>query len=201
MALFLIAATAASAEKELKHDDGKQAGRKSAAGTGHAITFKAPRGKWWVRAVAVYGARYGGGYDPKMTPFDVTVCDADMRALTGTEAMYSEFRSGAFSWVDVELTEPIQVTAPFHVVVAFDPTVATVAGKNVKRVINYYLPNGENHVRRGRGFRGKLSNVNVTNMTDVTHMNVEKNQTLQNRSIKTVMSLTKPSRSRQRRRS
>ncbi len=90
---------------------------------------------------------------------------------------------------------------PVEFVVAFDPTVATVAGKNVRRVVNYYLPNGENRVRRGSGFKGKLSNVNVTNMTDVTHMNVEKNATLQSRSIKTVMSLTKKRRSSKRRRS
>ena len=89
---------------------------------------------------------------------------------------------------------------PVEFVVAFDPTITTVAGKNVRRVVNYYLPNGENHVRRGTGFKGKLSNVNVTNMTDVTHMNVEKNPTLQRRSIKTVMSLTKKRRSSKRRR-
>ena len=83
---------------------------------------------------------------------------------------------------------------PVEFVVAFDPTVATVAGKNVRRVVNYYLPNGENRVRKGSGFKGKLSNVNVTNMNDVTHMNVEKNPTLQSRSIKTVMSLTKKKR-------
>ncbi len=87
-------------------------------------------------------------------------------------------------------------------VVAFDPTVTTYVGRNVRKVINYYLPNDEhsNIVRKAPGFNGSLTNKRVTSMAGVTHMNVEKNRTLQNRSIRAVMSLTKKKRSRKRRR-
>ena len=80
---------------------------------------------------------------------------------------------------------------PVSFVVAFDPTVTTFVGPRVKRVVNYYLPNGKNLVRRGVGFRGKLSNINVSNIHDITHTTVEKTRKLQNRSINAVMSLVK----------
>lgn len=80
---------------------------------------------------------------------------------------------------------------PVSYVVAFDPTVTTVAGAKVKRVVNYYLPNGKNIVRKGFGFKGKLSNVNVSNINGITHTTVEKTRKLQNRAINTVMKLVK----------
>ena len=70
------------------------------------------------------------------------------------------------------------------------------AGAKVKRVVNYYLPNGKNVVRRGDGFKGKLANVNVSNIPDITHTTVEKTRKLQNRAIGTVMSLVKKRRRR-----
>jgi len=49
-------------------------------------------------------------------------------------------------------------------VVAFDPTVTTKVGKNVRHVINYYLPNDDhtNIVRKAAGFKGSLTNRRVT---------------------------------------
>ncbi len=85
---------------------------------------------------------------------------------------------------------------PVSYVVAFDPTVATYAGAKVKRVVNYYLPNGKNRVRRGHGFTGKLANINVSNIADIKHTTVEKTRKLQNRSINTVMQLVKKRRRR-----
>lgn len=85
---------------------------------------------------------------------------------------------------------------PVSFVVAFDPTVTTFAGPKVKKVVNYYLPNGKNIVRRGQGFSGKLSNINVSNIAGITHTTVEKTRKLQNRSISTVMRLVKKRRKR-----
>jgi len=85
---------------------------------------------------------------------------------------------------------------PVSFVVAFDPTVTTYAGPKVKRVVNYYLPNGKNTVRRGRNFKGKLSNINVSNISGIKHTTVEKTRKLQNRSINTVMRLVKKRRKR-----
>lgn len=83
-------------------------------------------------------------------------------------------------------------------VVAFDPTIPTSVGKNVRQVTNYYIPNDSrsNTVRKAAGFRGTLKNINVTNMAGVTHMNVEKNYSLQSKSIKRAISLTKKRRNR-----
>lgn len=77
-------------------------------------------------------------------------------------------------------------------VVTFDPTIPGVVGKNVGTVINYYLPNErhDNVIRKGDGFTGSIENVNVTNM-GVKHTTVEKDGTLQGRSISKVMALTK----------
>lgn len=85
---------------------------------------------------------------------------------------------------------------PVSFVVAFDPTVTTFVGPKVKRVVNYYLPNGKNTVRRGHGFKGKLSNINVSNINGITHTTVEKTRKLQNRSINTVIKLVKKRRKR-----
>lgn len=81
---------------------------------------------------------------------------------------------------------------PVSYVVTFDPTEPRFAGPKIKRVVNYYLPNGRNTVRKGPGFRGKLSNVNVSNIRDITHTTVEKTPKLQNRAIGTVMKLVRP---------
>lgn len=68
-------------------------------------------------------------------------------------------------------------------VVAFDPTEHQVVGRNVGTVINYYLPNGRNTFDKGAGFGGSLQNVNVSNIPNIEHTNVEKNVGLQNKSI------------------
>ena len=85
---------------------------------------------------------------------------------------------------------------PVSFVVAFDPTVTNYVGPKISRVVNYYLPNGKNVVRRGSGFRGKLSNINVSNFRDIKHTTVEKTRKLQSRSINSVMKLVKKRRRR-----
>lgn len=80
-------------------------------------------------------------------------------------------------------------------VVTFDPTEPQVVGKNVGTVINYYLPNGRNTIRKASGFSGTLSNINVSDITDITHTNVEKNPKLQARSLSKIENLTRARRS------
>ena len=67
LVLLLAAPAALGAEEELKRDDGNREGKQSSAGTGHVVSFEAPKGKWYVRTVRVHGQRYGGGYDAKTT--------------------------------------------------------------------------------------------------------------------------------------
>jgi hypothetical protein len=76
-------------------------------------------------------------------------------------------------------------------VVMFDPTEPGFVGKNVGKVVNYYIPNGDNRVYKGSGFSGSLSNVSMGGREDITHTTIEKNPGLQARVIGEVMALTK----------
>ena len=78
-------------------------------------------------------------------------------------------------------------------VVGFDPTVTTVVGRNVKRVVNFYLPNDSNSnvVRKAPGFRGTLKNVNVRGVRGITHTTIEKDPKFHNDVIKRTLSFTK----------
>lgn len=78
-------------------------------------------------------------------------------------------------------------------VVAFDPTVTTYVGKNINRVINFYLPNDSNSnvVKRGPGFKGALKNINVRGVRGVTHTTIEKDSNFHNQVINRTLSYTK----------
>ena len=78
-------------------------------------------------------------------------------------------------------------------VVAFDPTVTTYVGKNVNRVINFYLPNeaNSNVVKRAPGFRGALKNINVKGVRGLTHTTIEKDSNFHNQVINRTLSYTK----------
>ena len=66
-----------------------------------------------------------------------------------------------------------------ELVVPFDPTSQRVVEGNIKMVVNYYIPNGAaNTVVGSSNFRGKIINVNVSDMRGVGHMNVEKSRKL-----------------------
>lgn len=80
---------------------------------------------------------------------------------------------------------------PTKLIVTFDPTETGIVGRRIDRVINYYLPNGKNRIRKAGDFKGRLSNVDVSDMPEITHTNVEKNGALQNRSIKRVIAITR----------
>jgi hypothetical protein len=76
-------------------------------------------------------------------------------------------------------------------IVTFDPTETQTVGPGIDTVINYYLPNGRNVIQKARGFTGSLSNVDVSGIPEIEHVNVEKNTGLQNKSIERSMKLTK----------
>ncbi len=78
-------------------------------------------------------------------------------------------------------------------VVAFDPVEPGRVGKNIDKVINYYLPKDrtDNRIMPVDGFDGEIQNINVTTDPEVTHMNVEKNREFQAATMNSVMSLTR----------
>lgn len=77
-------------------------------------------------------------------------------------------------------------------VVAFDPTDPGYYGKNIDKVVNYYLPNGDNRVYKGAGFKGSLQNISMASDEAITHTTIEKNPGLQARVIGNILSMTKP---------
>jgi len=107
---------------ELKHDSGERDGRNSNAGSGHLIEFDAPRGTHWIKSVKIHGARYGGGYDPTATLFEVSICDHNLEPITQTRAKYELFPPGRFDWVEIPLSEPVRAPKRFKVVAVFEPT-------------------------------------------------------------------------------
>ena len=78
-------------------------------------------------------------------------------------------------------------------VVTFDPTVPTAVGKNVNRVVNFYLPNEDhtNVVKKAPGFRGVVKNINVRGVRGITHTTVEKDAKFHSEVIKRTLSYTK----------
>jgi hypothetical protein len=62
--------------------------------------------------------------------------------------------------------------APVALVVTFGPTINLVAPSNVSQVVNYYF--GSAPVTKGPGFRGTISNVDLSGDADINHLNVEK---------------------------
>ncbi|MEM9279741.1 MAG: thioesterase domain-containing protein [Pseudomonadota bacterium] len=85
-------------------------------------------------------------------------------------------------------------------VVAFDPTVTTAVGKNVNRVINFYLPN-DNHsniVKKAPGFRGVVKNINVRGVRGLTHTTVEKDAKFHSEVIQRTLTYTKKRRKKKR---
>lgn len=78
-------------------------------------------------------------------------------------------------------------------VVAFDPTVTTAVGKNVNRVINFYLPNDRhsNIIKKAPGFRGTLKNINITGVRGLKHTTVEKDAKFHRQVIQRTLDYTK----------
>jgi RNA polymerase sigma-70 factor (ECF subfamily) len=105
----------------LAGDDGKPDGKKSIAGSGHARLFQVPGpGRWYLRAVSVYGARYGRSPAPKRD-FDLALCDKDLRPVASWKVPYAKFKYGREEWVRLEV-EPTLVPDEFTACVAFQPT-------------------------------------------------------------------------------
>jgi hypothetical protein len=110
---------------KLELDDGGAEGKKSIAGGGHARKFDAPgAGDWYLTAVSVHGARYGGAQPPASATFDVALCDDGMKPVATWKQPYRAFDCGDAKWVRLELP-PTRVPPAgqgFYVVLDFHPT-------------------------------------------------------------------------------
>ena len=111
-------AGAAPSDRMLRHDTGKVRGKQSMTASGHAVSFRVPRGEWYVRSVLVHGSRYGKA---DQHTFTVAVCDTELRSLTDGSGSFGAFREGLFTWVEVPV-KPVRVRRSVKVVADFRPT-------------------------------------------------------------------------------
>ncbi len=105
---------------ELSHDDGRQTGKRSIAGSGHAVRFTVPGSSWYLTSVQVYGSRYGYPAPPR-EDFHVWLCDRDFKVIADFPQPYSKFRRAKPRWVNLPV-EPTNVPSEFVICVAFNPT-------------------------------------------------------------------------------
>lgn len=66
---------------------------------------------------------------------------------------------------------------PVALLVPFDGTGSFAASSNVQRVMNL-TQRDYAHMRRGAGFRGELSNIDVSNQAGIDHINIDKSARL-----------------------
>jgi len=101
----------------LKYDSGASAGYLSAAGTGHAVVFRRPEGKWAVDGVECYGMRYGAADKAEVTVF---LCDEDFAVISKIEQPYSKLAPGDKpAWHRIAF-DPVPVPEAFWLCVSFD---------------------------------------------------------------------------------
>ena len=119
---LVIAQTALAAGTTiLKHDDGSQEDKRSMTGGGHAVRFECPdKEKWYVKAVSVYGSRYGSPKAPE-EDFRVMVASEDLASRQEMGRPYKLFERGKEKWVRVNV-EPVEVVGTFQVAVFFNPS-------------------------------------------------------------------------------
>jgi len=106
--------------RELAHDDGTSAGKRSIAGAGPAVAFDAPDGEWYLTTVRVFGSRYGTAEAPE-EKFIVFLLDDKHRRIAEFPIAYAKFDRGAPEWVELEIT-PTLVPGKFVVGVDFQPS-------------------------------------------------------------------------------
>jgi len=110
----------ATAQKELANDDGASAGKRSVAGSGHAVRFEAPGKEWYLTAVRVYGSRYGRPNPPAESAY-IWLCDADFKLLSVFRFPYGTFQRSDPQWVTIPV-KPTLVPQRFIIGVGFNPT-------------------------------------------------------------------------------
>ncbi len=76
-------------------------------------------------------------------------------------------------------------------IITFDPTANMNAGRNVSRVVNFYSStNGwGTSIGRGAGFRGSLSNIDLSRRGEIGHTDIDKSPALHSQSIGYIRSI------------
>jgi len=107
-------------QKELAHDDGASAGKRSVAGSGYAVRFEAPSKECYLTAVRVFGSRYGYPTPPDENAY-VWLCDPDFKMLSAFPFPYAKFERGNPTWVTIPV-KATRLPQRFIICVGFNPT-------------------------------------------------------------------------------
>lgn len=105
--------------QELAYDDGKAASKISISGGGHGVKFTCPGDRGILRAVKIYGSRYGTAEAPK-EDFHIWICDDQNKVLKDFTFPYSKFVRGRDKWV-VLPTGAFEIPKQFVIFAGFNP--------------------------------------------------------------------------------
>ena len=103
----------------LSYGDGSSEGKKSIAGSGHAVLFEAPAEGSILKAVRIYGSRYGYPAPPK-EDFHIWLCDKDSKVIKDFRFPYARFTRGNPKWVTLRVA-PTPVPQNFMICAGFNP--------------------------------------------------------------------------------
>jgi Tol biopolymer transport system component len=105
----------------LRYDTDHSDGMLSTAGSGHAVVFRRPAGKWAVDAVEMFGSRYGETEPPK-EDFSIFICDQDFNVIKEVREPYAKLVYGEEpKWHHFDFA-PVTVPEGFYVCIFFNPT-------------------------------------------------------------------------------
>jgi len=101
------------------HVDDTAEGKRSLAGSGHAVLFYRPEGVKSVVAVQIFASRYGYPQAPE-EDFHVYLLDQDQKVIKDLTYPYGLIGRGDERWYTLK-TEPVAVPERFYVALSFDP--------------------------------------------------------------------------------
>jgi beta-lactamase regulating signal transducer with metallopeptidase domain len=101
------------------HVDDSAEGRRSIAGSGHAVRFNRPKAAKRVAAIELFASRYGT-IDPPNEDFHIYLLDEKQRLIAAYPVAYSEIVRGPERWYTMPIPA-CKVPEQFYVAVAFNP--------------------------------------------------------------------------------
>ncbi|HIJ64375.1 MAG TPA: M56 family metallopeptidase [Candidatus Hydrogenedentes bacterium] len=103
----------------LSHVDDSAEGRRSIAGSGHAVLFERPEDARFVEAVEIFASRYGYP-EPPDEDFHLHLLDEAFEVLADLPYPYGMIERGDMRWYTLE-TPSVEVPERFYVALAFNP--------------------------------------------------------------------------------
>ncbi len=103
---------------KLSVDDGSSDGKKSIAGSGHAVMLDAPGEGCILKSVSIYGSRYGYP-KPLQEDFHIWLCDEEFNVIEDFAFSYSRFTREKAKWVTFRV-KSIEVPSTFVICAGFN---------------------------------------------------------------------------------